>query len=81
LEQISYPWAQQQADQGRLLTVPTDKLAYRIDEAVHVSGLSRTTLYKLIAGNKLESAKVEGRRLILRADLVAYLESRKGQPS
>ena len=59
------------------MAVPSDKLAYRIDEAVHVSGLSRTTLYKLIAAKKLDSAKVEGRRLILRADLIAYLDSCK----
>jgi excisionase family DNA binding protein len=57
-----------------------DKLAYRIHEAVHVSGLSRTTLYKLIADKKLASAKVEGRRLILRADLVAYLNKCRNDP-
>ena len=59
----------------------SDKLAYRIDEAADVSGLSRTTLYKLMAAKKLASAKVEGRRLILRADLVAYLNNCRSEPS
>ena len=39
-------------------------LAYRIEEASRVSGLSRTTLYKLIASKELASAKVAGRRLV-----------------
>ena len=63
----------------RRVIAPFDKLAYRIDEAADVCGLSRTTLYKLIAAKKLESAKVEGRRLILRDDLVAYLNSCKSE--
>jgi excisionase family DNA binding protein len=61
--------------------IASDKLAYRIDEAAHVSGLSRTTLYKLITAKKLASAKAEGRRLILRADLVAYLNTCKSEPT
>lgn len=44
-------------------------LAYRIDDAVTVSGLSRATLYRLIKDGKLRSQIVAGRRLITPAAL------------
>jgi excisionase family DNA binding protein len=49
-----------------------DKIALRILEASHVSGLSRSTLYSLINEGKLRSIKAGRRRLILRTDLEAY---------
>lgn len=52
------------------------KLAYRIDEAVAASGLSRSTLYALIGNGTLPSVRVAGRRLILKDDLVAFLTGR-----
>ena len=56
-----------------------DKLALRLTEAVYVSGLSRSTLYKLIAENRLRSVKAAGRRLIMRSDLERYFaELRSG---
>jgi excisionase family DNA binding protein len=39
-------------------------IAYGIADAVKASGLSRTTLYELIASGTLPSRKVAGRRLI-----------------
>jgi predicted DNA-binding transcriptional regulator AlpA len=42
----------------------SDKLAYRVNEASDASGLSRSSLYKLMASGDLESIKVAGRRLI-----------------
>jgi excisionase family DNA binding protein len=53
---------------------PEEKLALRIKEAAAVSGLSRSTLYKLLGENKLRAVKVGGRRLILRESLLALLE-------
>jgi excisionase family DNA binding protein len=53
----------------------TNKIAYRIDEAVKASGLGRTFLYERIASGELKSVKVGGRRLILRSDLVAFLKN------
>ena len=53
----------------------TNKIAYRIDEAVKASGLGRTLLYERIASGELKSVKVGGRRLILRSDLVAFLKN------
>jgi excisionase family DNA binding protein len=54
---------------------PEEKLALRINDAVAISGLSRSTLYKLHADGKLRAVKVGGRRLILRADLEALLQA------
>lgn len=51
------------------------KLAYRIDEAVQVSGLGRTTIYDEIKNQRLKAIKVAGRRLILREDLEAFLKA------
>ncbi len=51
------------------------KLAYRVDEAVRVSGLGRTTIYAAIKEGQLKAIKVAGRRLILRRDLEAFLGS------
>ena len=55
-----------------------DKLAYQVNEAVHVSGLGRTTIYELIKTEKLRTVKAAGRRLIMREGLEAYLRSCRG---
>jgi excisionase family DNA binding protein len=52
---------------------PIEKLAFRIDEAVAATGLSRSTLYLLIGSGKLRSMKVGERRLLLREELAAFL--------
>ena len=54
---------------------PESKLALRINEASVAAGISRSTIYKLMADGKLRTAKVGGRRLILRADLQALLQA------
>jgi excisionase family DNA binding protein len=44
---------------------PTESaLTYRVSDAVAISGLSRSTLYELMAEQKLRSVMVAGRRLI-----------------
>jgi excisionase family DNA binding protein len=53
------------------------KLAYRIDEAGSATGLSRSTLYGLIASGRLRSIKAAGRRLILADDLRAFLDAQR----
>jgi excisionase family DNA binding protein len=45
-------------------THATERLAYRVDEACRALGISRTTLYKLIASGELRTVMVGGRRLI-----------------
>ena len=58
---------------------PFDKLSYTIAEACSATGLGRTSVYALIASGKLSAVKAAGRRLILRADLDAFLESCRGE--
>lgn len=48
---------------------PVEPIAYRVDDAARVVGLSRTTLYALISDGTLPSYKVAGRRLVRRVDL------------
>ncbi len=50
-------------------------IAYRVDDAVRVSGIGRTKLYGLIGSGKLRSIRVGGRRLILAESLRALLEA------
>ena len=49
------------------------KMAFRIDEAVFASGISRSGLYRAIDEKRLESVKIGGRRLIPHAALEAFL--------
>jgi excisionase family DNA binding protein len=46
-----------------------EKLAYSINEAIALSSLSRTTIYKLIARGELKTVMVAGRRLVPREAL------------
>jgi hypothetical protein len=49
------------------------RLALRVNDAVAISGLSRSSLYKLLANGKLRNVVVRGRRLFLREDILALL--------
>jgi excisionase family DNA binding protein len=49
---------------GQAPLPPEIALAYRVNDAVKVSGLSRNSIYKLIAKGELRSVLVAGRRLI-----------------
>ncbi|WP_373054504.1 helix-turn-helix domain-containing protein [Thioalkalivibrio sp.] len=51
-----------------------DALAYGVDEAAHVLGISRRSLYELIASGRLKSTKLCGRRIVPRASLERLLE-------
>lgn len=48
-------------------------LAYSVDEAANLIGVSRRTLYQLIAERRLNSIKLRGRRLITRSALEQLL--------
>jgi hypothetical protein len=49
------------------------KIAYSIPEAVHVSGLGRSSLYGLMAAGDLAYVKAGKRRLIRHVDLEALI--------
>jgi excisionase family DNA binding protein len=51
-----------------------DKLAYRIPEAIQVSGLGRSTLYRQIADGRLKVRKCGAITLITRVDLEQFIE-------
>jgi len=51
-----------------------ERLALRIPDAVAVSGLGQTTLYDAMQAGELAFVKVGARRLIMAADLLAFLE-------
>jgi excisionase family DNA binding protein len=53
--------------------VPTQKLAYSVQEAGELVGLSRRMLYELMRTGELGSVKVGKRRLIRHADLERFL--------
>ena len=48
-------------------------LAYGVDEAAQVLGISRRSVYELIAEQRLKSTKLCGRRIIARASLEQLL--------
>ena len=54
------------------------RLAYRIDEAAELAGLSRRTIYELITTGKLKTVKVRRCRLIPAASLNTLLEKGAG---
>ncbi|MAK83978.1 helix-turn-helix domain-containing protein [Phenylobacterium sp.] len=50
-----------------------DRITYRVNEVLAMTGLSRSTLYRLVARGELPLVKVCGRTLIARDDLEAML--------
>jgi excisionase family DNA binding protein len=56
-------------------TLLENKLALRVRDAATAIGLSRSSICKLMAMGRLPSTKVGGRRLVLRSDLEALLQS------
>jgi excisionase family DNA binding protein len=51
----------------------TDRLAYSVEEAARVTGLSRDLLYDQMRGGRLAYLKVGRRRIITRQHLEAFL--------
>jgi hypothetical protein len=52
-----------------------EPLAYRVNDASRISGLGRTTLYKLHTEGKLAMIKIAGRTLIPADSLKALIQS------
>ncbi|MDC7693472.1 helix-turn-helix domain-containing protein [Asticcacaulis sp. DXS10W] len=60
---------------GNTSVVTPEKLAYSIPEAILATGLGRTFLYDRMMSGELKSRKLGGRRVILKNDLMDYLNS------
>jgi hypothetical protein len=56
------PTANRAGDKRSTPPPPLQPLAYRVNDAIKVSGLSRSSIYKLIGEEKLRSVLVAGRR-------------------
>jgi excisionase family DNA binding protein len=54
----------------------TDRLAYSVDEAAELTGLSRDLLYDQMRTGKLAYLKIGRRRIITRQHLEAFLTRR-----
>lgn len=54
-------------------TFRTERLAYRVNEAADLLGLSRSSIYVLFKTGQLPFIKVAGRRLVRRSDLLKLL--------
>ena len=53
--------------------LPSDRRALRVNDAAVIYGISRSTIYKLMALGTLRTVKVAGRRLIPRDNLEALI--------
>ena len=61
---------------ARVLVLPSQPLAYRVNEFCRLIGLGRTSVYGLIADGTLPTVKIRGRRLIPRDAALALLSKR-----
>jgi hypothetical protein len=72
--------AEIQAARQRPVPLPADSvIAYRVLDAVAVSGLSRANLYRRLKSGELRSVFVAGRRLIPAAALREFLSGGASQ--
>lgn len=53
----------------------SQRLAYKISEAANLIGVSRSKMYMLIAENKISARKLDGRTIILHADLQKLIDN------
>lgn len=58
----------------------TELITCTIDNAVRISGISRSRIYQLIDGGKLSSTKIGSRRLVFISSLRALLEQGHPEP-
>ena len=52
-----------------------DKRSYRINELMPITGMSRSSIFRLIAKGKIKTRKCEGTTLVMREDLDAFYDS------
>jgi excisionase family DNA binding protein len=65
LNKAKKPLEKLEADRGAgLPRFPPEKRGYRMNEAVRYTGLSRSTLYKMIGDGRLPDLIIAGRRIL-----------------
>jgi excisionase family DNA binding protein len=52
----------------------SEPLAYRIKDAARLLGMGKSKLFELIADGRLPARKIGGATVILRTDLISFLE-------
>jgi excisionase family DNA binding protein len=57
------------------------QLSLSIEEAIAVTGVGRTMLYKLINSKELKAKKIGTRTVILKSDLEAFLAGLESYPA
>lgn len=57
----------------------SEKIALHVGEAAAMSGLGRSSLYKLFDSGRLTTVKIGGRRLVLRESLEELLGTRSAR--
>jgi len=60
--------------------MPTELITCTIDDAVRISGISRSRIYQLIENGKVTSAKIGNRRLVFISSLRTLLEQGHPEP-
>lgn len=58
-----------------------DQLAYRVKDAARLMGVGRSKVFELIREGHLPARKVGGATVVLRADIVAFLNGAPRTPS
>lgn len=58
-----------------------ERLAFRVDEVAELAGISRATIYRLIAAGKLRTTKIGGCRVVPASSLRTLIEKGALYPS
>lgn len=53
------------------------KLAYNIEEAISATGLNRTTIYRAIAADQIETFKIGRRRMVSARALQEFIDRKE----
>lgn len=60
--------------QGQMASAKSESLAYRVKDAARLMGIGRSKVFELIKDGHLPAIKIGGATLVLRVDIIAFLE-------
>lgn len=58
-----------------VVSIQTQALAFRPDQAAEAIGISRSALYELLRSRKLKGRKIGGATIVLRSELERFLQA------